>query len=628
MKNLITETLAKSSIAHADSTTGPCMSQKIIRTLAMASVSLLAISLPANAQRNPVHDRPVDKCIADIELAVWNKSTPPPAQNSDYVRYGWWDVDGADDGRAKDSNENRGHHMMAMYAKEAKTGCLTDIALTMHNDPNTPPAKPDFGNGDSDAQWERRGYWDIDQGGAGIAQNDASATGMMALWVKKETARSNSPVIRGLALHASNESTKVRSIKHDFKYVGHWDVDGHSSDSSSVGGWMGKVTKGHFMMTLATYKGALPYTPPPAAAGPQYSVKPTTGDWVLELAAGESGTTQTLSRSISFSTLDRSNLTREFAAKVTAEISASFDIGIFGVETSVGTEFNDLVSKGFTSEKGTSRIEGEVCQVAFDFAKRDISGVYRWVTKTPVKIGDIETPLSYKTCLFTCSNDGAKPDWAPGDPRGAAACAKSRDDKTSQPAKVSELVKDKAKDVADKTKEIRKETKSSEKPEQGQATTTSQDPSETYETTHEYVYDDLSGECEEIIIDATDYSDALNIAPTSGTTAVFGSGVILNAPPYNDRKNMVEYEVDADSGDYTIFIEAAAASPRPVRVYVNGKILNASALNRATGGWGPEHQEFQEVAQKVKLKDGINTIRIERASVFPHIRTISLERDE
>jgi hypothetical protein len=100
--------------------------------------------------------------------------------------------------------------------------------------------------------------------------------------------------------------------------------------------------------------------------------------------------------------------------------------------------------------------------------------------------------------------------------------------------------------------------------------------------------------------------------------------VIHNAAPYGPAPNWVEYDFNAYSGgEYDLWIEYAAEESRPVDIALNGRVILSSALAQATGGWHIINQQLTRQCI-VTLLEGRNTLRLERADIFPHIRTIRL----
>jgi hypothetical protein len=100
--------------------------------------------------------------------------------------------------------------------------------------------------------------------------------------------------------------------------------------------------------------------------------------------------------------------------------------------------------------------------------------------------------------------------------------------------------------------------------------------------------------------------------------------VIHNAAPYGPAPNWAEYDFRvAGEGEYDIWIEYAADESRPVDILLNGRTVSTNALAGATGGWHLGNQRLSRQGT-VRLSGGLNTLRLERNNVFPHIRTIRL----
>lgn len=131
---------------------------------------------------------------------------------------------------------------------------------------------------------------------------------------------------------------------------------------------------------------------------------------------------------------------------------------------------------------------------------------------------------------------------------------------------------------------------------------------------------------ETIIINAVNYYKGTNIAP-GGPDNVYGEDVILNAPPYNSINNAAEYRIEVESdGYYKLFIEYAAASSRPVDIYINEALAIRDALSKTTGGWMSSDQKWFEESF-IELKKGYNKLVLNRSDVFPHIRSIKLIKE-
>lgn len=122
-----------------------------------------------------------------------------------------------------------------------------------------------------------------------------------------------------------------------------------------------------------------------------------------------------------------------------------------------------------------------------------------------------------------------------------------------------------------------------------------------------------------VAIRAQDFVRGTNVAIDQ---CVAGPGTLANASPCNSAPNAVEFDFVANAaGAYRLDIYFAAASPRPVKVILNGRVIRDQALSEATGSWLNSNLRWSEVGQ-VALKEGTNTVRLERPDVFPHIHDL------
>lgn len=97
-----------------------------------------------------------------------------------------------------------------------------------------------------------------------------------------------------------------------------------------------------------------------------------------------------------------------------------------------------------------------------------------------------------------------------------------------------------------------------------------------------------------------------------------GIGVLVNAGQY---PNVTEYDVmikEGEAGPHQLDLRYASGDPRPIRIYVNGFLVNSNAAGKVTGGFYPDAQRWFAEGL-VALKAGKNRIRFERDSYFPHI---------
>ncbi|HLO97475.1 MAG TPA: DUF1549 domain-containing protein [Fimbriimonas sp.] len=100
-----------------------------------------------------------------------------------------------------------------------------------------------------------------------------------------------------------------------------------------------------------------------------------------------------------------------------------------------------------------------------------------------------------------------------------------------------------------------------------------------------------------------------------------GIGIIYNV---GTLPNVAEYEVVASqTGPFQLDFRYASAEPRSVRVYVNDELVLTKAADGSSGGYYAQHQKwFAEGV--VQLREGKNTIKLERDSYFPHFDRILL----
>ncbi|MGY6161838.1 hypothetical protein [Paraburkholderia strydomiana] len=96
--------------------------------------------------------------------------------------------------------------------------------------------------------------------------------------------------------------------------------------------------------------------------------------------------------------------------------------------------------------------------------------------------------------------------------------------------------------------------------------------------------------------------------------------MLTNRAPCDARPNAAEFDFNVKvRGTYLMKVEYAAASSRPVIAILNGQVLTAQALSATTTNWNDA--QWFDVAT-VDLREGVNTLRLARADVFPHIHAI------
>ncbi len=126
------------------------------------------------------------------------------------------------------------------------------------------------------------------------------------------------------------------------------------------------------------------------------------------------------------------------------------------------------------------------------------------------------------------------------------------------------------------------------------------------------------------VLEAEDFA-AGNVSKDRGG---FGKdiGVLVNAETY---PNVAEYDVSVPTaGPYQLDLRYASGDSRPIRVYVNGALVLSSAAGKITGGFYPQHQQWHAEGV-LALNAGVNRLRLERDSYFPHLdRLLLLPRPE
>jgi hypothetical protein len=121
-----------------------------------------------------------------------------------------------------------------------------------------------------------------------------------------------------------------------------------------------------------------------------------------------------------------------------------------------------------------------------------------------------------------------------------------------------------------------------------------------------------------IILEAEAFSDG----NTAADKAVFGGGIgVLTSPKVPAQ---AEYKIDIPATDnYEIFARYATESPRPVQLFLNGKMVNREFCGNPTGGYFPPAQRWFP-GGVFNIAKGKLTLRLESSGPFPHIDKIAL----
>ncbi len=122
-----------------------------------------------------------------------------------------------------------------------------------------------------------------------------------------------------------------------------------------------------------------------------------------------------------------------------------------------------------------------------------------------------------------------------------------------------------------------------------------------------------------VLFEAEDFAGG-NVAKDGGGYGS-GIGIIQNGGTY---PNVVEYNVTVEkAGPYQLDLRYASGENRSVRMYVNGRLALNAAARENTGGFYPQHQKW--IAEGIiPLVAGVNRLKFERDSYFPHIDRVAL----
>jgi hypothetical protein len=115
-----------------------------------------------------------------------------------------------------------------------------------------------------------------------------------------------------------------------------------------------------------------------------------------------------------------------------------------------------------------------------------------------------------------------------------------------------------------------------------------------------------------IVVEAEDYSRG-----KYGGAGIF----ILNG---NFTPNFAEYDIEiAQAGTYQLELKYAAGSSRPIKLFLNGRLITDEAAAGVTGGFGDADAKWM-VEGIVELRPGKNVLRLERPGGTPHFDKVGL----
>jgi hypothetical protein len=124
-----------------------------------------------------------------------------------------------------------------------------------------------------------------------------------------------------------------------------------------------------------------------------------------------------------------------------------------------------------------------------------------------------------------------------------------------------------------------------------------------------------------VSIPAASYKNNLNVC--NNNCLGYGEGFVTNNSAIA-QPNMVEYDVNLPAaGQYQLSIEYASGESRSAQLLINNNLQTGRILSDITGGFSRTNMQY--VAQGTYFFNaGVNKLRIERESYFPHLYEINL----
>ena len=120
--------------------------------------------------------------------------------------------------------------------------------------------------------------------------------------------------------------------------------------------------------------------------------------------------------------------------------------------------------------------------------------------------------------------------------------------------------------------------------------------------------------------------------PPSGTVITeaedFARGKIGKNGPFvlngNFKPNYAEWDFELPaSGRFVLELNFASGESRPVKLFLNGELLTEQAAAGTTGGFADSNSKWM-VECVLALKEGVNTVRLERPGGMPHFDKLAL----
>lgn len=129
---------------------------------------------------------------------------------------------------------------------------------------------------------------------------------------------------------------------------------------------------------------------------------------------------------------------------------------------------------------------------------------------------------------------------------------------------------------------------------------------------------------ETIEIPARQFARSENVYVAEGSLRDLYGAVIMNAPPFQERPNAAEWDVELEEeGAFIFAVQYATKESRPITIRINGQVWRSNVLHNADC-YENKCQSWEKIG-RLDLDAGRNVIRFESRSIFPHIYHLRLE---
>lgn len=102
----------------------------------------------------------------------------------------------------------------------------------------------------------------------------------------------------------------------------------------------------------------------------------------------------------------------------------------------------------------------------------------------------------------------------------------------------------------------------------------------------------------------------------------YGAGVATGEVDPSQGRYVIEFAFETAAAAYELWVEFAAADPRPTTVHLDGELL-FEGLDQVTGGWGEDAQAWR-YQKTIPFTAGSHRLTLSRIGYMPHIRSVAL----